>query len=188
MLKSNQIALKEWAVLCHSLASGDQQILFRKGGIHEGPEGFQPEYKEFWLFPTGFHQSLDGVRPEFRESVMGLKATFTGNVIPIQHYCSIQSVHWIDDEAKLESLVPFHVLTAEAVLQRFHYRRPGIYGLLVRTSTLAKPVEVPVDPRYEGCHSWVELNDSIPTDGVSLEQLENETQREKDLSEILGRL
>ena len=37
-------------------APGREQIILRKGGIHEGRGGFQVDQPEFWLFPTLFHQ------------------------------------------------------------------------------------------------------------------------------------
>src|SRR5262245_43178910 len=57
-------ALKEWAVVVDSLGRGDQILILRKGGIAEGPEGFQIEHSEFLLFPTLYHQQRDLVVPE----------------------------------------------------------------------------------------------------------------------------
>ena len=34
------IAFKEWAIICEALGAGVQSIILRKGGIHEGREGF----------------------------------------------------------------------------------------------------------------------------------------------------
>jgi hypothetical protein len=46
---------KEWQVVCDALASGRQSIILRKGGIHEGREGFSFGEELFYLFPTRFH-------------------------------------------------------------------------------------------------------------------------------------
>ena len=35
-----------------ALGRGEQIIILRKGGIHEGRGGFQVDQPEFWLFPT----------------------------------------------------------------------------------------------------------------------------------------
>jgi len=158
-------ALKEWAVICDALAAGRQAILFRKGGIHEGPDGFRPEHSGFWLFPTGFHQSVDGVRPEFRVAAAGiLQQPREPGLIPLQFFSTIRSVHWIEEESHLAKLQPFHVQTEEALARRFHYRRPGVFVLVVETRQLPEPVIVPNDPRYDGCHSWVMLNSPQPVD------------------------
>ncbi len=164
----SNIALKEWAVICQALALGRQRVLFRKGGIHEGPEGFRPEHDQFWLFPTGFHQSPEGIRPEFADLVDPVQAQpAVAGMIPIQHFCRVESVQWIDDLERLAPLAPEHVLTAEAISARFHYRRPGLFVLTVETRSLPAPVLIPADPRYDGCRSWVTLNDELSTRDLS---------------------
>ncbi|WP_437187240.1 DUF1802 family protein [Planctomicrobium sp. SH668] len=161
---TNHIALKEWAVVCAALASGSQKILFRKGGIHEGPAGFQPEHSEFWLYPTGFHQSADGVRDEFRSQAEELLSSpVQPDCVPIQFYCRIDSVNWLSEESELPVLESQHILKPESVLTRFHYRKPGLYVLNVTTFRLQHPISVPHSLRYDGCHSWVELDESLPT-------------------------
>lgn len=160
-------ALKEWAVVCDALATGTQSILLRKGGIHEGPEGFQPEHAEFWLFPTGFHQSTDGVRLEFTQRANEvLSQPVVAGTISVQFFSSVKSVHWIDHEQQLAALQPFHILTNEALARRFHYRQPGLYALVVETRSLSRPITLPSDPRYDGCHSWVTLNQSLSTSAL----------------------
>lgn len=49
-------ALKEWAIVCRALESGNQILLFRKGGIMEFRNGFELKFKNFFLFPTFEHQ------------------------------------------------------------------------------------------------------------------------------------
>jgi hypothetical protein len=180
---TNDIALKEWAVICEALASGRQQILFRTGGIHEGLEGFRPQHQEFWLYPTGFHQSLDGIRTDFRSEfdVVGDSSQPEGS-IPIRHYASIQGVYRVEDEALLERLRPFHVQSDEAILTRFHYRKPGLFVLVVQVGSLPEPVSIPHHPDYDGCHSWVMLKQSIPTTGLAdFEETPDVTTRIADL-------
>ncbi|MDC0315120.1 DUF1802 family protein [bacterium] len=53
------IAFKEWDVVCEALESGRQKLILRKGGIHEGREGFSFAHEEFVLFPT---RSLEASR------------------------------------------------------------------------------------------------------------------------------
>ena len=64
MQASQQMAFKEWAAICAALGDGRQSLIVRKGGIHEGREGFRVAHDEFWLFPTGFHQQRDEIIPE----------------------------------------------------------------------------------------------------------------------------
>lgn len=162
MAQTCSLALKEWAVVCEALAAGAQQIIFRKGGIHEGPDGFVPEHPAFWLFPTGFHQSLDGLRPEFHElAKTWALAPPAGEVIALQHYCTVQSVRWVEREADLFEFRHQHVLTDELLHERFVYRRPGIFLMAVSTASLPAPVRIPSTSRYDGCKSWVQLEDML---------------------------
>src|SRR5437870_3734933 len=57
-------ALKEWAVICRTLADGRQSLLLRKGGIAEEAETFALEQKLFWLLPTYTHQKPQAIKPE----------------------------------------------------------------------------------------------------------------------------
>ncbi|SFJ70343.1 DUF1802 family protein [Planctomicrobium piriforme] len=184
------IALKEWAVVCQALATGEQLVLFRKGGIHEGADGFQPEHAGFWLFPTGFHQSLENVRDQHKASAAAcLGEPPAAGVIPIQTYCRIESLCWVSDEQRLAALRPFHILTDEAVAARFHYRQPGVFVLQLEVCSLPTAVTVPANPRYDGCHSWVELDDAISTAELQpLIQSREQAQRVAALKTVLPEL
>ena len=56
------IGFKEWALVCEALGTGRQKIILRKGGIAEGRDGFSFQHREFFLFPTFFHEQLERVR------------------------------------------------------------------------------------------------------------------------------
>ncbi|WP_437202843.1 DUF1802 family protein [Planctomicrobium sp. SH664] len=182
MKTSNNVALKEWDVVCSALAAGQQRILFRKGGIHEGPDGFQPEQTEFWLYPTGFHQAEEKVRPEFAAASASLPQALPEGLVPIRHYAVVEAVHWIDDEFRLPLLRPFHILTDATVSERFHYKEPGVYVLVVSVSSLPAPVQLPHDPGYDGCRSWVTLNEAIPTENLKA------ARRNSDITDDVERL
>ena len=52
------MALKEWAAVVAALASGEQTVLFRKGGLRDGggkTRGFTLKSGRFALFPTNYH-------------------------------------------------------------------------------------------------------------------------------------
>ena len=60
--KETATAFKEWAIVCEALGKGQQSIIFRKGGIHEGKRGFQFKHDQFFLFPTRFHEQEQNVK------------------------------------------------------------------------------------------------------------------------------
>src|SRR5271165_6545650 len=55
-------AFKEWAIVCDSIARGETSLIFRKGGIAEGRDGFQFKHQSFFLFPTYFHGQIERTR------------------------------------------------------------------------------------------------------------------------------
>lgn len=152
------VALKEWAMICHALACGKQTILLRKGGIAEEHGEFRPEHDEFWLFPTGFHQSTDQViesyRPEAKRFLDSL--SHDPQQITLQYYARIQNVDKVTDEDDLAKYRTQHVLTDEVVRQRFYYRTPGLFVFSVTVESFT-PWTIPNKPEYDGCHSWVDL-------------------------------
>jgi hypothetical protein len=165
---ANRIAFKEWAVICRALAEGAQAIILRKGGIHEGREGFRVEHREFWLFPTQFHQQpqqlVPTAEPIWQRTIADPPATGT---IPISHFVEVEQVHEISDESALDRLAGIHIWSQTTLVERFHYRRPGLFLLLARVFRIPTPFVLADTPYFAGCRSWVELPEAIPTAGAT---------------------
>lgn len=160
MQTGSTIAIKEWAVVCEALRQGRQCVLLRKGGIAEGPKGFRPEHAEFWLYPTRFHQSPEEIVESARDLLKNVEARRPPEgQLRIDLYAGVQSVELVTDESQLADLRGQHVLTDDAVRQRFHYRRPGLYVMRLKVSELPEPLLLEEKPEYAGCHSWVGLDD-----------------------------
>src|SRR5258707_13600423 len=67
-------AFKEWALVCASMLLGETSLIFRKGGIAEGRDGFRFQNDRFFLFTTFFHEQTDRLRfyipiPDPKEAV-----------------------------------------------------------------------------------------------------------------------
>ena len=163
----NHIAFKEWAVVCAALASGQQSLILRKGGIHEGREGFRVAHREFWLFPTGFHQEPDAVIPATRPLLdQVLLQQPPAEEVHIRHYVEVEQVVEIHDMERLSRLSPWHIWSEKTMVNRFHYKLPGLFAMLVRVSELPQPFHIPVSPHFAGCRSWVDLPNEIATSGL----------------------
>jgi hypothetical protein len=164
---TNNIAFKEWAVVCRALAEGAQSIILRKGGIHEGREGFRIEHREFWLFPTQFHQQPEQLKtaaePIWQRTMAQAPATGT---IPIGQYVLVEQVREITDETLLDRLSGMHIWADATIRERFHYRRPGLFLLLARVFETPKPHVLNDTPYFAGCRSWVELPEALSTTGA----------------------
>src|SRR5262249_38779282 len=133
-----------------ALGRGDQVILIRKGGIADPKFGL--EAAQFYLFPTNFHE---GGVPQ------GPAAT-----VPITHWCEAVrtwEVRDLDALLRLEPLVVFDRATLET---RYRFRPDqAIHVIAVRTFALQRPATIAMDDRYEGCRSWVSLDEEIAIDG-----------------------
>ena len=166
MLSESQIAFKEWAVVCASLANGRQTLILRKGGIHEGREGFRVEHREFWLFPTGFHQKRDEVIADAWPLLDEVQSHGQPSQIELSLYAVVEEVHHITDRTILARLSGRHIWSEATVGQRFDYRSPGLFALVIRIYRRATPVSIADSPHFAGCKSWVDLTSALPTSGL----------------------
>ncbi len=163
MLETNRIAFKEWASIVDVLGRGEQVLILRKGGIHEKGKKFSIAYEEFFLFPTFEHQNPKDLKPH-TEEILGkvLAAKPDPAILPIQYYCVVEESFWISEEKSLEALEPFHTWSRECLKGRFEWgEEKGLFGIIVRTYTFPKPVQLECLKRYGGCRSWVELEKAL---------------------------
>ncbi len=153
------VAFKEWVAVCRAIGAGVQSVILRKGGIAEAGGAFRPEHDRFWLYPTHFHEQQQvGIKSAYhahlaeavrdRPAAGSVRFTHYVDVTAVHHLTALDTVLWLDG---------LHIWTAETVTQRFHYRRPGLYVLVVRAFALPQPATVLEHPEYAGCKTWVEL-------------------------------
>lgn len=162
------IGFKEWQVVCDAMASGRQSVLLRKGGIHEGREGFSFAHDSFFLFPTRFHAQGDHVRegeftpmPEWQE----------GDDITITHHATAEWAVTLTDWQQLEAIEPHHIYSEATIRERFDWEGKGmasgsIHLALVRVRKLAEPWIFPYGKAFGGCRSWVSLPNPPSLDGA----------------------
>jgi hypothetical protein len=161
---SAPIGFKEWQVVCEALASGRQSILLRKGGIHEGRQGFSFAHESFFLFPTRFHAIAEQVR---EGDVKVMPEWQPGDTIRITHHAVAQWAITLTDWEKVAAMEPLHIYSEPTVRDRFDWEGKGmasssIHVALVRVRELATPWEFPYEARYGGCRSWINLPEPPP--------------------------
>jgi hypothetical protein len=161
------IAFKEWAGVCDALIQGRQALIIRKGGISEtaGPGNFDPEFPEFWLYPTRVHQAEQGLRTGGRPAGTTPTADRPGSV-SIGGFVTVDLVAQVTREKTLPLLEEFHVFTAETILKRFHYRRPGFWVLGARVWRRDPGFTVAMTPEQAGCKTWLTLDPPLSTSGL----------------------
>ncbi len=144
---------KEWALVCQAIERGEQCIILRKGGIAEGREGFSFREREFFLFPTFFHEQAAKIRGAARE----IPEKRPGE-IELRVFAKIETSSVITNWETAAALEPLHILQSDVVRERFDYdQAPGIHVALVRAFRLTTPWIIPDAPAYGGCRSWVKL-------------------------------
>jgi hypothetical protein len=161
-----QQAFKEWAVICEALAQGKQALILRKGGIAENEGEFGVEHTRFWLYPTFSHQQRDGIQEDERPLLQQAEANCppTGKV-RLHLWAEVTGIYQLRDELAALLLSHLHCWSEATVRQRFNYRSPGLFLLVVRVHRLAQAHEIDELPAYEGCRSWVELAQPLSTEG-----------------------
>jgi hypothetical protein len=182
------IAFKEWASVCDALLDGRQTIILRKGGISEGtaPGLFVPEHSEFWLYPTWVHQAEQGVRAGTICATPSPSMPGDGTV-PIRALVRVDFLGYIETEQSLPALEKHHILTAETVLKRFRYRKPGLWVLGARVWRHEPAHSIVLTPEHAGCKTWVMLEQPLSTSGLTpVFDADGWTQRRERLQSILS--
>lgn len=182
------VALKEWHVVCEALGSGQQAIVIRKGGIAEGRGGMRFDHEEFLLMPTFFHQQAERVRPEVEFSAPVPRESGDESPVEIRHAATLVWHRHVNDQALLEKLAAFHILTAEEVAARFRQEpAPGVQVALLRVFRLDPPRMIPWQRGYGGCRSWAEVDEDFAgCTRVSVLSDEQFAVLEQELRAILG--
>src|SRR4051794_14308250 len=85
------VGFKEWALVWESMLRGETSVLFRKGGIAEGRQGFRFKHAEFFLFPTFFHEQVQSLRIAESTTLQEQPASVT-----IQAWAKVEFTVWVD--------------------------------------------------------------------------------------------
>lgn len=160
-------ALKEWAVLVDAMARGEIIAMIRKGGIREQRAGFSVRHEQFVFYPTFFHEKAAELAPRFQSAVSTATRPDEGTV-RIAHVADVVGLWTVTELDRLRAIEGEHGLAWSAVESRFNYKnRPVVEVVAVRVSVLPSAVVVPELRRYQGCVSWVALDDGIDIDDAT---------------------
>ena len=181
MQASLSIAFKEWAVVVEALGQGEQIIILRKGGIREDRGEFHVDHREFWLFPTQFHEAERAIIPSKRPAVGEMSARMVKDAVDIKFLAVADPVLRITEVELLGRLQGRHIWNEQALRQRFEFgREPGLQVLITRVYRLSTPQQVAMRESYGGCKSWVELERMLTGDVTPvLTDTEFATQRDE---------
>ena len=164
---STSMALKEWQLVTDALTLGAAPLLIRKGGIREHHHRFECPHRQALLLPTFEHQNLSAIKPSIQDQFqLKLCATAPTETVRFDAWAEFTHVFAIQTLAHLKHLEPFHSWTAEFITRRWMWKpdRP-LWGILCRVYRLPQSVQVPVQPNFGGCRSWVSLPESMDLAG-----------------------
>jgi hypothetical protein len=163
----NTKGFKEWAMVCHALGTGLQSVVLRKGGIHEGANGFRFSEKRFWLFPTGFHEQVSGLDPDRVAELGDLSGASKGEdesgTVSVRYFAECEWATPLKSWQQVEALRGMHVWSETLLRERFVYTEAeGIWLAALRIYALDVPWEFPDQRKYGGCRSWLDLPSDVP--------------------------
>lgn len=161
-------ALKEWAAVCVALASGEQRLILRKGGIVEDtPDGrFHTAAVRFWLYPTYLHQQEQGCKSTAAHLLtQALSHRPAPGVVRLTHWARVVAVAQLTRLEQALVLDRWHILTEQTVRSRFAYREPGLTALVLRVYHAPQPYTITETAEYAGCRSWVDLTEPLAASG-----------------------
>jgi hypothetical protein len=180
----SNIAFKEWAVVVDALGQGEQILILRKGGIREQRGQFEVEHREFWLFPTQYHEAERSIIPSIRPRLREIAAAALKDAVDIEYYAVADSVIQIRNPQLLKRLQGQHIWSEQILQERFQFgREPGLHALLTRVYRGPAAERFVIRETYGGCKSWVELERAVSTESLTpvLPDVEYSKRREEIL-------
>ena len=155
-------ALKEWATVVKALENGDQTVILRKGGILETASGFKIESKKFFLFPTYEHQSEDGIKPQFHKYLDVIKNNQPKNGHnKITSYAEVLQEIDLDSEDKINALSSFHIWSDSYIKTRMNWMPEKPLKAVFLKITKIPELEIPIKEEFQGCKSWIDINEDV---------------------------
>jgi hypothetical protein len=157
------VAFKEWQLVADAIASGEQSVLLRKGGISEGKAGFQWLHDRFFLFPSLFHEQAEQVTPLPDGSLRSFtpRPGLADDDIVFSVYVETLASGRLTDWDEVLRLAPFHIWREEIVRERFEWGdEPGLAWATIRAWRLKEPWILKDRATFGGCRSWF----GLPTD------------------------
>lgn len=161
-------ALKEWATVVKALENGDQTVILRKGGILETDSGFKIETKKFLLFPTFEHQEIKNIKSDYQKYLEEVKSEQPENGSnTITSYAEVLDEADVSSDEKINALSNFHIWSKSHIQERKNWMpEKPLKAVFLRIYKIPQQ-KIPIKSEYQGCKSWININDEIP-DGKSV--------------------
>ncbi|HZC35302.1 MAG TPA: DUF1802 family protein [Chthoniobacterales bacterium] len=167
------IGFKEWALVCDSMLRGETSLIFRKGGIAEGRQGFRFKHSQFFLFPTYFHEQISQTRLDPSRDLEPQTES-----IPIEAFACVEFTVWISELKQIEPLSEFHILRPELIEKRFNQDEvKGLHLAFVRIFRVLPAWQLTFQRSFGGCRSWIDL--PVPSLDLECRQVLSDEEHER---------
>lgn len=155
------LAFKEWSYIVTALGKGKQSIILRKGGISEENGDFELKGKDFLLFPTLFHQAEQMIKPQWLPFLKQVQYHEASDKVRIKYYAKVVDAKMLTDWDQVKKLDQFHAWNEDIIKERFTRWENKIQLLVIQVFELGAAQDIILKPEYEGCKSWIEMDDEI---------------------------
>jgi len=169
-------SLKEWATIVAALENGDQTVLLRKGGILDVASGFRIESTKFLLFPTQEHQEYHHIKPQFHKYLEQAKSNPPKSGFnKITSYAEVLSEADISSDETIKRLSKFHIWSDSYITERKNWKPENpIKAVFLKVYKIPE-FDTPLKSEYQGCKSWININEEIPVGKAVLSDKEIES-------------
>ncbi len=166
-------SLKEWATVVSALENGEQTIILRKGGILDAASGFKMESKKCILFPTQEHQASNHIKPKFHKYLEQVKTNPPKSGFNrITSYAEVLADVDISSKETINKLSSFHIWSDSYINERRNWKPENPMKVVFLKVFKIPEFNTPLKPEYQGCKSWININEEISTGEAVLSDTE----------------
>ncbi|MFM2429673.1 MAG: hypothetical protein RLZZ511_886 [Cyanobacteriota bacterium] len=163
------LALKEWAIAVDALAAGEMWLLLRKGGLRDRVLTLDwPIGQSFLLYPTYEHQRGELLRSPYDQAVSVVASGWHPTTVSLGAIAQITDVLPLHDPAQVDALWPHHIWNQKFVADRWQWQPQRPFSVLcLRVWRAATPQLVVHQSHYNGCRSWLDLDQAVTLTALS---------------------
>ena len=166
MQQQNRFAFKEWSIVCEAERRETMPDPEKRGDSRR-PRRIPGRASRVLAVSNSIPSAAGAVGALARPLLESLKSNnLTPGTIAIRNYVDVEQVIEIQDESLLARLAGLHVWSESTLAERFQYRTPMLFALLVRVYRLPDVIELPESPHFAGCRSWVDFPIEVETSQV----------------------
>ena len=138
--------------------------------------GFKIESKKCILFPTQEHQEYNHIKPQFHKYLEQVKSNQPKSGFNrITSYAEVLAEADISSEETIKKLSSFHIWSESYINERKNWKPDNPMKAVFLKVYKIPEFNTPLKPEYQGCKSWININEEIPNGQAVLSDVEIES-------------